>query len=290
MNLADYSPELPAGEPELADRWISSRLNRAVGDLLQALEEYKFNEAASTLYQFFWHEFCDWYLELIKERLYGEDPLRKQSARHHLLQVLEESLRLLHPIMPFLTEEIYHHLPEHGESIMTAPFPVVHEDREDRAVEEEMNALMDAITLIRNIRGEMNIAPGKDLRPLIRARDEKTVQVLTRHKSYICSLARCGDAAVGIDLVRPSSSAMAVSDRMEIFVPLGGVIDLEEERSRLLKNLKKVEEEITFVSRKLANDSFTSRAPAAVVEKERQKMTGLAVKKEKIEAGLTALS
>ncbi|MDX1764350.1 MAG: class I tRNA ligase family protein, partial [bacterium] len=237
-----------------------------------------------------WHEFCDWYLELIKARLYGGDPLRKQSARNHLLQVLEESLRLLHPIMPFLTEEIYHHLPEHGESIMTAPFPSVYGEREDRPVEDEMNALMDAITLIRNIRGEMNIAPGKDLRPLIRARDEKTFQVLTQHKSYICSLARCSEATVGIDLVRPSSSAMAVSDRVEIFVPLGGVIDLEEERSRLLKNLKKVEEEITFVSRKLANDAFTSRAPANVVDKERKKMTDLAMKKEKIEAGLTALS
>jgi valyl-tRNA synthetase len=290
MNLEDFDPGAPAGEAELADRWISSRLDRAVAGVLQVLREYKFNEAASTLYQFFWHEFCDWYLELIKERLYGEDPLRKQRARQQLLQTLEESLRLLHPFMPFLSEEIYQHLPEHGTSIMRAAYPRTDPARQDPSAEEKMSTLIDGITMIRNIRGEMNIPPSKDLRPLIRARGEKTAHVLKTHKSYICSLSRCSDIEIGVDLVRPPSSAMAVSDSMEVFVPLEGVIDIDEERSRLLKNLKKVEADIAFVSRKLANESFTARAPAAVVEKERKKMSDLALKKEKIEAGLGTLN
>ncbi len=280
----------PAGEPELQDRWILSRLNRATTEVTEALGAYRFNEAASTLYQFFWHEFCDWYLELIKERLYGTSPERKQAARYYLLRVLEESLRLLHPVMPFITEEIYQHLPSHGESIMTAPYPAADRNREDRDAEEQMASVMEAVTLIRNIRGEMNIPPSKPLRALIRARDGRTARILSEQRADILGLTRSEEIEVGTDLARPPASAMAVSDLVEVFVPLGGLIDFEEERARLLKSLKKVQSEMSAVSRKLANENFIQKAPAEVVEKERQRREDLRSKTQKIEAGLQALS
>jgi len=289
MNLDGYSTDAPAAEPELADRWIASRLNRAVSLVEEALSSYKFNEAASTLYQFFWHEFCDWYLEMIKERLYGEDSERRQRARKELVRVLDESLRLLHPVMPFITEEIYQHIPGHGESIMTAPFPEVQPARDDPEAEEEMSLVMDVVTRIRNIRGEMNIPPGKGLRPLIRAGDEVSASVLRKQSGYILSLTRSRDLQIGTGLTRPPSSATAVGDRFEVFVPLEGLIDFDEERTRLIKSLQKVQKEITVVSRKLANESFIAKAPSEVVEKERSKREELLAREKKIEAGLSAL-
>jgi valyl-tRNA synthetase len=290
MNISGYSPDAECAEPELADRWILSRLNRSVKGVIEALEGYRFNEAASTLYQFIWHELCDWYLELIKDRLYGEDPLKKQRAQRTLLLVLEESLRLLHPVMPFITEEIYQHLPEHGESIMLSPYPAVDSGRDDTAAEEEMELVMDAITMIRNIRGEMNIPPGKGLQPLIRARDKKTLKRLNANLDYLLSLSRSDRIETGLELKRPPASATSVSERMEVFVPLKDLIDMDEERARLLKNLKKTQEELSVVNRKLANESFVERAPAAVVEKEKKKRDDLLVKERKIEEGLEALS
>jgi valyl-tRNA synthetase len=289
MNLEGYDPDAATAEPELADRWITSRLNKAVIGVLEALDAYKFNEAASILYQFFWHEFCDWYVELIKDRLYREDEERKQSARKHLVRTLDESLRLLHPFMPFITEEIYQHLPEHGESIMIEPYPVGHTDRDDSAAEEEMQLIMEAITLIRNIRGEMNIPPGKALRPLLRVRQEGVEKILKRYEGHLLSLSRCETVRIGTDVVRPASSATAVGDNMEVFVPLEGIIDLEEEKARLLKNLKKVQADLSIVNRKLSNESFTRRAPAEVVEKEENKRTELLAKEKKIQGGLQSL-
>jgi len=289
MNLADYDPDREDGALELADRWIASRLNRAVAGVREALESYKFNEAASVLYRFFWHEFCDWYLELIKDRLYGDDVAARRRAQHCLVETLDESLRLLHPFMPFITEEIYQHLPVHGESIMIDNYPVVQPDREDDAAEKEMALVMEAITLIRNIRGEMNIAPGKALNPLIRIREEKAGEILQRHEGYILSLSRCETVQVGTEVTRPSSSATAVGDRLEVFVPLEGVIDLEEEKARLRKNLAKVQKDLAGVDRKLANESFTRKAPADVVAKERAKREELIAKEQKIKDGLTAL-
>jgi valyl-tRNA synthetase len=290
MNLSADNREVERAELELSDRWIMSRLNRAVQGVLDAINNYKFNEAASTLYQFFWHEFCDWYVELIKSRLYGDDPAKKQSAQAMLLSVLEESLRLLHPLMPFITEEIYQHLPEHHESIMTTPYPEVKPERHDPAAEEEMALVMEAITMIRNIRGEMNISPGKGLHPLIRVRDQRTAEKLQTNLSDLLSLSRSEEIRIGMDLSRPPSSAMSVSERMEVFVPLKGVIDIEEERARLIKNLKKVQKDLSAVNRKLANESFMAKAPKEVVEKEQKKMDDMLIKEKKIEEGLEALS
>ncbi|NOY53312.1 MAG: valine--tRNA ligase [Deltaproteobacteria bacterium] len=289
MNLAGYDPECERGAPEPADRWIQSRLNRAVAGVREALDAYKFNEAASILYRFFWHEFCDWYIELVKDRLYGDDPDARRTAQCCLVETLHESLRLLHPFMPFITEEIYQHLPVHGESIMVDAYPVSDPSRDDSGAEEEMELVMEAVTLIRNVRGEMNIAPGKPLDPLIRVRDEETVGILLRHERSILSLGRCATVRVGTGVTRPPSSATAVGDRMEVFVPLEGVIDLEAERARLMKNLAKVEKDLAAVNRKLANESFTGKAPAAVVEKERARREELMTKERKINAGLSAL-
>ncbi len=289
MNLTDYDPEREGGTPELADRWIQSRLNRAVAGVREALDAYKFNEAASVLYRFFWHEFCDWYLELIKDRLYGEDPAARRTAQRCLVETLHESLRLLHPFMPFITEEIYQHLPVHGESIMVDAYPTADAGREDEEAEEEMALVMEAVTLIRNIRGEMNISPGKPLNPLIRVREESVGGVLQRHAGHLLSLARCETVQIGTERVRPPSSATAVGDRVEVFVPLEGVIDLEEEKARLMKNLAKVRKDLSGVDRKLANESFTGRAPADVVAKERAKREELLTKEQKITAGLSAL-
>jgi len=290
MHLKEIPEKTEAAPLELSDRWILSRLNRTAKEVLDALNAYQFNEAASSLYQFFWHELCDWYLELIKERLYGKDPAKKLTAQNMLQKVMDESLRLLHPFMPFLTEEIYQHLPRHGVSIMITSYPKFDPGRNDQASEDEMSMIMEAINLIRNVRGEMNISPGKGLHALIRLRDSKAGEVLRRHLIYLLFMSRCDTIEIGQDLVRPPSSATSVSDRMEVFVPLKGVIDLDEERARLMKNLKKVQDELSSVNKKLANDSFMEKAPAEVVEKERKRGEELHAKEKKIQAGLSALT
>ena len=263
-NLSDYS---------LPDRWIRGRLNQVIREVQKTLGNYKFNEATHTLYQFIWHEFCDWYLELSKLYLYqNEDPQRRALTQETLLKVLDDTLRLLHPFMPFITEEIWQQLPleqENG-SIMKACFPRPDEQFDGDAAADEMGQVIEIITALRNIRGEMNVPPGEQITVLLRTKDLEIERRLQRNRSFIQNLAKVNEIRMGEKIEKTSYNAFAVVHDVEIFVPMDRS-RMEEEARRLQKEISKIEKEIAFVNRKLSNEQFLSKAPKDVVNQEKEK-------------------
>jgi len=293
MNLGDFDVrELSkTSQPEefsLPDRWIRGRLNRTIREVREALEGYKFNEACHALYQFFWHQFCDWYVELIKPDLYQDrDPKRKALAQKSLLEVLDAALRLLHPFMPFITEEIWQNLPQNqkGESIMVAHFPHPDERFDDAQIADEMELMIEVITAIRNIRGEMNVPPGEQIVTLLRTRSQETQARLKRNESFIQNLAKVKEVIIGEKIEKPQDSAFNVIRDVEIFVPMDRS-RMEEEGKRLQKEIQKIEKEVLFVEKKLSNEQFLSRAPQNVVEEEKGKATQYRDRRSKLQESL----
>ncbi len=291
--------EILSPKATLADRWIASRLNAVVAEAERALAAYEFNEAASVLYHFIWHEYCDWYLELSKPALnQQEDPELRRSALTTLVRVLEAALRLLHPFMPFLTEELWQSLPPEARagqggapaaSIMTAPFPVPDRGLIDPAAEQEMQAVMDLILAVRNIRGVMNIPPSAQLTVLVRSEDRAAGERLAGHGRYVRTLARAAELQVGTDVNKPKAAATAVIRGAEVYVPLEGVIDLAAERERLQREIEKTSEDIELFAKKLANRNFVERAPKAVVEKDTARFEELKVMRRALEQSLAML-
>jgi valyl-tRNA synthetase len=286
-NLDGYDARAAARvEPSLADRWILSRLAVATAAIREHLRRYRFNDAASALYQFLWHEYCDWYLEMAKLPLYRPArPAERLSTQRTLVTVLEATLRLLHPFMPFITEEIWQRLPHVGESIMIAPYPRAGRRQPD--AERAMAVLMSIITAVRNIRGEMRIAPGVTLD--VALRPGRGHQALARtHTPLIEALARCR-LTVDPRATRPAGSALAVVGPSEVYVALTGVVDLAAERVRLDKEIARASEQITFLENKLARPEFVERAPAEVVAKERDRLGEQRQMKAKLEGSLAAI-
>jgi valyl-tRNA synthetase len=293
LNLADFpadAPRLP-GDESAADRWIRARLNRTVGEVTRGLDEYRFNEAAAAVYQFVWHEVCDWYLELVKPVLYGqEDPAGRRAAQKTLLDVLTTSLKLLHPFMPFLTEEIWQALKADGGSIMVSEFPAEDEAAGDPAAEGEMALIMEAITRIRNIRGEMNVAPSLKLRVVLSAPDEGRRILLESGRFYLTNLANLEALTIGTQLAEPKGAATAVAGPVMVYVLLAGVIDVDLEKARLAKEILRIEKDLAVVARKLANPDFLAKAAEAVVRKEQEKSRAFGEKRAALEAALDRLA
>ncbi len=290
-NLDGYDPALARGaEPGLPDRWILSRLASVTRKVRKALGAYRFNDAAGALYQFVWHELCDWYVECAKLSLYrGDDPAVRARTQETLIEVLETTLRLLHPFMPFITEEIWQRLPHAGESIMLAPFPKPQRNAQDAGAERDMTVLMAVTTAIRNIRGEMRIPPSTTLRAVLKPATAKTAGLLRAHAPLIQSLARC-EATVDPRAARPRASAMAIAERVECFVPLDGLVDLDAERQRLAKEIKKVEEQIGFLEGKLKGKEFKRKAPREVVEREEGRLAEQREIRAKLQESLRHIS
>jgi len=291
MHLPREYEGLKLANLSLPDRWILSRLAWTAAEVANALDGYRFNEAAGALYNFVWHEFCDWYLEAIKPALYDKQgPAAKEAACSVLWRVLRDTLVLLHPFVPFVTEEIWHHIPGTGGSIMKADYPEyaageaeVHRYRE---AESEMGILMDIITGIRNVRGEMNISPSLSLRVLILSEDTTTRRVVDSHRDLIVNLARLDSLTVQETGRRPKSSATAVVNTATIFVALEGIIDFDKEIQRLEKEINKLRSELTAVDKKLANEGFLSKAPADVIDKVKEKQSDLLEKQQKLQINL----
>lgn len=300
---------LPSGDDPgaIPERWIISRLAQAAEDINTSLENYRFNEAANSIYQFLWHEFCDWYIEISKVRL-NPSVLRNNTGEYYrnlslatLLFVLDNSLRLLHPFMPFITEEIWQKVKEFlreegittkeffqdNESLVISPYPSGL--KRDHKAEKEMSFIIEAVTGIRNIRGELNISPGADIIVLIKPFDKPVEEVLNLNIPVIGRLVRASEVNISRDLSRPEYSAISVSPDFEIYIPLKGLINIEEEINRLIKEKNKIEETLNLLSNKLMNDDFLSRAPKAVVEKERNRYQEFILKKEGIERGIERL-
>jgi len=285
MNLEDFDPDAVAWkdlELSNADRWILCRLNDAAREVDEALTGYRFNEAASSLYRFTWSEFCDWYIELIKDDLYKGDAARKTTARYVLWTVLENLLRLLHPFMPFITEEIWQSLPGKRpvSSIMQADYPRSLPEWQYTEGAREMELVMEVIRGIRNIRGEVEVPPSREISVILDCGSDESLHILKRNEGYVMSLARLSDLAMGRSPERPADAAVQVAGDVQIVIPLKGLVNVEEEEKRLLKELGKVEKDIDFLSKKLENQEFIGRAPAAVVAKEREKLDDFSNKKQ----------
>jgi valyl-tRNA synthetase len=293
MNLDGYQvDEITQGAlPEdfsLPDRWIRGKLNQAIREVHRSLEEYKFNEASHTLYHFIWHEFCDWYLELTKLDLYhGGDTKRRNLAQKTLIEVLDAVLRLLHPFMPFITEEIWQKLPgrRENESIMVGELPKPHEKYDDEAVAKEMGFIIEITNALRNIRGEMNLPPGEHISVLFRTKAEEVEVMLRENQSFIKFLAQVKEFQFGRDLAKPLYSAFVTIRDVEIFVPMERS-RMEEEAKRLKKEILKIEKESAFVVKKLSNEQFVSKAPPEVVQEVKEKALEFRTQREKLEESL----
>ena len=277
----------------LADRWMISRLNRVIGSVDQALAVYNFGEASKVLYDFIWSEFCDWYIELIKPRLYqDQDRQAKQTAQYVGAVVLESILRLLHPVMPALTEEIWQQLSiGSGASIMIAPWPRVDDEVIAEESEARMNTIMGVIKAIRNLRNEMKVNPGKRIKAILHAPAEQ-LTILEEGYNYIKDLARLKElvlAGSGAVKNKAEKSSTAVVSGIEVILPLAEMVDLEKEIERLEKELGATEFEIKRAESKLANQGFVSKAPVQMVERERAKLQEYREKKEKLQRRLLDL-
>lgn len=256
----------------LADRWILSRVSSVCSEVNQSLDEYRFNDSANILYQFIWHELCDWYVEMIKPELYGDNAESKSAAISTLMHVYETALSLLHPFMPFITEEIWQQLPAGKEvnSLCIRKYPVADEGIKDREAEDKMTVIMDAVNGIRSIRGELNISPSLELKALIKA-DVSSGDILNANLTYVVKLAGAGEIQIGKEIKSPKNAAVAIKPSMEIYVPLKGLIDFDSEISRLNKEFAKTQKELMFIKKKLANEDFRMKAPKAVVEENQLK-------------------
>lgn len=257
---------------ELADRWILARLGFAIRKITIALEQFHFHEAMDALYNFFWKEYCDWYLELIKDRLNGEDQSAKRLALSVALYAMKATLKLLHPIAPFIAEHVWQELGrEEAESIMRAAWPEPLAEFESSQHEGDFALLQDLIVAVRNIRGEMNIPSGKTVDVLIAGGNENEAALLARYESYFAHLARVQQLMYAREAARPKLAASAVVRNFEVFVPLAGLIDVAVERDRLQKEHARLEKLLEGLNQRLQSEVFTAKAPKDVVEKERQK-------------------
>ncbi len=285
MNLDGYPVE---AEPKstLADRWILSRLGCVGAEVSRALDEYRFNDAANLCYQFIWHEVCDWYLEMAKKSLYGDDPRCRAAALETTQQVLRASLKLLHPFMPFVTEEIWQRLPGTEGSIMRAEFPEPRAFPEDSTALDEMALVQGIITGIRNIRGEMRIPPSKAVSAVVDAGGASQMAVLRENQAYIRGMAKVDRLEISAGLPKPEASATAVHGNTQVHVLLEGLLDFEEEKRRLKKRIAKLEREIAQSQKKLANPSFLQKAPPEIVSEVKEKVQNASGKLEKLRGNL----
>ncbi len=253
---------------DFADEWIISRFNETLQQLNKAMDEFEINNSLKLIYSFIWNDYCDWYIELIKNRLYSDNEEIKSAVLTRAISIFENALKILHPYMPFITEELYHLLGErkNGESISTSSYPLVNQNLINEDAETEMTMVMDIITAIRNIRGEMNIAPSKKVNAIIKTSSVKPHQV-----EYIKRLAKVEELSADASITKPKASASAVISGCEIFIPLEGLIDLNVEREKLQKEITRLENSLVGIQKKLSNEKFVANAAPDVVEKERAK-------------------
>jgi valyl-tRNA synthetase len=274
MNIGDYDgkADLSKLELDVADRWILSRLQKTIAAAEEALQQYRFNDLAGRLYSFTWRELCDWYIEISKPRLNSDG---KETARALLHHLLDNVLRLLHPIMPFVTEEIYQKLPGHGESIMVEPYPKADGSWIDELAEEEMSIVMEHLTSIRSIRSQLNIPYTVTVPAHIHCDDQESAEKLLTHQDWIKKLGRVGELKAATEMDPPEHSATAVLAHSKLYMPLEGLVDFKNEKKRLAKEQAKVEKEIRYFDKKFANDEFIKNAPREILDQDKKKYAKL---------------
>jgi valyl-tRNA synthetase len=289
-NLAAIEHE---GELPLMDRWILSRLHETIKTYTEQLHGFRFTAAAKTLYDFTWHDYCDWYIELVKTRLYNEgDPADKALAKNVTGYVLNNILLLLHPFAPFITEEIWHllhHLDSNDRTIMLEKFPDYNDKLIDLELEEMMEKLQRVVYAIRNIRAEMNVPPSKRAEVHLKISDPKLLETLQNNEGYLINLGKIEKLVLGADTKKPPLSASGVIPAVEIFIPLAGLIDIDLERQRLNKELENLTSLLEKTRKKLANHEFINNAPREVVEQQEAKKHEYEEMVEKINVNLEQL-
>ncbi|MFZ0614503.1 MAG: class I tRNA ligase family protein, partial [Desulfobacterales bacterium] len=291
MHLTEEQPTPALDSRSLPDRWIISRLKALTDAVSDAIDGYRFNEAAGALYNFVWHEFCDWYLEAIKPVLYDrQGPEQKAATLAVLRRLLGDTLILLHPFIPFVTEEIWHKLPGAEGSIMRAVHPL--DDKRlaalahDPEAESQMKLISDIITGVRNVRGEMDLPPALELTVEFQSEEEVVRAAVAEHRDLITNLARLKTLGVAAPGRKPASAATTIIAGGTLFVPLEGIIDFEKEAERLQKRINKVNADLMPIFKKLNNEDFLKKAPAEVVDGAREKQEQLHLTLQKLEATL----
>lgn len=289
--LEDVVTLQKAGKLDLADEWILSRYSTTLKRVSKGLEEFKFHDAVGALHAFFWREYCDWYLELSKPRMYGDDESLRQASLTVAVFTLKGILKLLHPLIPFITEEIWQliGLPE-SESIMNVAWPAGDAQFENKDSEADAEFLQAMINAVRNIRGEMNVPPKNAAQLLISGADDHVAKLVQKYLPYFSQLANVDSVEASSTIARPELSAMAVVNKLEVFVPLSGLIDIEKEKQRLEKESIRLDKQVLGLSKKLGNEDFLKRAPQDVIDKEKKKLADWRLTLDKINENLQQLS
>ncbi|MBO2537475.1 valine--tRNA ligase [Rummeliibacillus suwonensis] len=278
-----------SGEKSVADKWILTRLNETIEEVTRLADKYEFGEVGRHLHNFIWDDFCDWYIEMAKLPLYGEDEVAKKTTRSVLAYVLDNTMRLLHPLMPFMTEEIWQNLPHDGVSITQASWPVVKQEYIFDQQSQDMKLLMDIIRAVRNIRAEVNTPMSKKVPMYISAKDQVTLAVLEANKAYIEKFCNPETLTLSENSQPTVKTMSAVVSGAELFLPLEGLIDVTAEIERLTHELEKWDKEVKRVQGKLSNERFVSKAPEAVVAAERAKEADYLEKFATVEKRITEL-
>ena len=292
MNLAeDAKNELPALEKlEIADKWVLSKLNTLIGEVTENMDKYELGVAVQKIYDFVWDIYCDWYIEMTKARLFSEDADRKQTAISVLVYVLDQVLRLLHPFMPFITEEIWQSIPHEGEALIVAQWPAVRDELSFKVECDQMESVMAAIRAIRNRRTEMNVPPSKKAALYVLT---GKAQVFTEGEGFLQRLAYA-EAVTLLDTEPQNLDGMVTITTADakLYIPMGQLVDVEKELARIRKELEAQRKFLNTLESKLSNEKFVSRAPEAVVNAEREKANrarNMIAQLEENEAGLMKL-
>ncbi|WP_456289558.1 valine--tRNA ligase [Paenibacillus sp. AK002] len=278
-----------SGELGTADRWILHRLNETSRDITRLIDAYEFGETGRLLYNFIWDDLCDWYIEFAKLSLYGEDQAAKKKTQSVLAYVLDRTMRLIHPFMPFISEEIWQHLPHEGETVMLASWPTYDEAFENTEAVTEMNLLMDVIRAVRNIRAEVNVPMSKKVELQLKPVSGQIAGIIDRNSDYIRRFCNTSEYESSLALEAPDKAMTAVVTGVEMYLPLAGLIDIAQEITRLEKEIQHLNSEVERVEKKLNNPGFVSKAPEKVIEEERAKLADYSDKRSKVIARIEEL-
>lgn len=275
MNLGDMAaPSLPdQSEWTLADKWILSRLNATVSQVTSQFDKFEFGEAGRALYNFIWNDFCDWYIEMTKETLNNGSDQEKKNTKNILGYVLDQTLKLLHPIMPFMTEQVWQSMPHDGDSIMVAKFPEEHAEFNDAKAEDQIASLIELIKAVRNIRNEAGAPMSKPVDLMIKVDSAELGEIFTETKEYIDRFCHPAELKIGQDLTEPKLAMSGILAGATVYIPMAELVDLEEEKARMQKEIQKLEQEVARSEKKLGNEKFVANAPEAVVADEKAKAT-----------------
>ncbi|MBP1995929.1 valine--tRNA ligase [Paenibacillus eucommiae] len=277
------------GDLGTANHWILHRLNETVHEVTRLIDQYEFGETGRLLYNFIWDDLCDWYIEFSKLSLNGTDAAAKKKTQGVLAYVLDQTQRLIHPFMPFISEEIWQHLPHEGETITLAAWPKENASFEAPQAVREMELLMDIIRAVRNIRSEVNVPMSKKIELLVKPSSDDALEILTRNQEYLRRFCNASQLEIDASLAAPEKAMTALVTGAELFLPLAGLIDIAQELGRLDKELLSLHAEVERIERKLANEGFVAKAPVKVIEEEKLKLADYIDKRDKVNARLVEL-